>query len=182
MDTELRDELNSMLEKDRVARTELWRIVSSEGPTSAQYEEARGRAEGTFAANTARLARILERHGWPGEAMVGKEACEGTFLLLQHADLDTQKRFLPLLRAATDAGDIGRSYLPLLEDRVRMRDGEKQIYGTQLFHDVEGKPALWPIEDEAHVDERRARMDLEPLATYLARVGLEHLDPGSASP
>ena len=77
-----------------------------------------------------------------------------------------------MLRAATEAGEATRTDLPLLEDRVRMLDGEQQLYGSQLTRGEDGKPMLWPIEDEAHVDERRAGVGLEPLADTLKRFGL----------
>ena len=104
--------------------------------------------------------------------LVGEMAAGGAFLLLQHADLETQKKYLPLLREATAAGEAKSADLPLLEDRVRMLDGEKQLYGSQLMRGEDGKPALWPIEDEEHVDERRAQVGLEPIADYLKRFGL----------
>ena len=39
--------------------------------------------------------------------------------------------------------------------------------------DLAALDTLWPIEDEEHVDERRAEVGLEPLAEYLKRFGIE---------
>jgi len=63
-----------------------------------------------------------------------------------------------------------------LEDRILMREGKKQIYGTQLHSGpkTNGKLELYPIDDEEHVDERRAIVGLQPLAEYLKQFGMEH--------
>jgi hypothetical protein len=51
----------------------------------------------------------------------------------------------------------------VLEDRVRMLSGRKQLYGTQLTS-VDGKLVPLAIEDSAHVDLRREGALLPPLA------------------
>jgi len=175
MNDELRVELEGMFAADQAFRKEVWGLVQEHGPSSSQVKDAWKRGSAIDAKNVARLVEILEAHGWPGSTLVGETACKSAFLVLQHADLATQKRYLPLLREATAAGEIETTALPMLEDRVRMREGRDQLYGSQLVHGEDGKPALWPIEDEAHVDERRASVGLPPLAEYLARAGLGHL-------
>jgi hypothetical protein len=57
----------------------------------------------------------------------------------------------------------------MLTDRVEVKAGHPQIYGTQLsLHD--GAWKLDPLLDSAHVDERRAKMGLGPLSVYLSKV------------
>ena len=63
--------------------------------------------------------------------------------------------------------------LALLEDRVALREGRKQIYGSQLITDSTNKTKLQPIEDPDHVDERRAAVGLGPLAEYLKQFNIE---------
>ena len=172
MNDELRAELERMREDDQAIREDAMRTVQEPGMASPQYEELRDRGRAMQDRHAARLVEIVEEHGWPGLSLVGEMAAGGAFLLLQHADLETQKKYLPLLREATAAGEAKSTDLPLLEDRVRMLDGEKQLYGSQLLRGEDGKPALWPIEDEEHVDERRAQVGLEPLSDYLKRFGL----------
>jgi hypothetical protein len=51
---------------------------------------------------------------------------------------------------------------------VLLAEGRPQRYGTQLRHELGGgEPQPASVEDPDHVDERRARMGLEPLAAYL---------------
>jgi len=120
-------------------------------------------------ANMAHLKEIIDAYGWPGLRFAGA-ASQTAFMVLQHADHDSQRRFVPLLREAVARGDALGSHLALLEDRVRVADGKPQLYGSQLS----GTPLRFePIEDEARVDERRRSVGLEPLADYARRFGLE---------
>jgi hypothetical protein len=121
-------------------------------------------------ANTKRVAEIIEAFGWPGLRFAGA-ASQTAFLVVQHADNDTQRKYLPLLRDAVKRGDARGDDLALLEDRVRVFDGKPQLYGSQLS----GKPLkFFPIEDEAHVDERRRSIGLPPLAEYAQMFGLTY--------
>jgi hypothetical protein len=123
------------------------------------------------AANMKRLAQIIDAYGWPGLRFAGA-ASQTAFIVLQHADHDSQRKYLPLLRAAVKRSDALGSHLALLEDRVRIADGKPQLYGSQLS----GDPWRFePIEDEAHVDERRRSIGLEPLADYARRFGLTYI-------
>ena len=121
--------------------------------------------------NTARMKEILETHGWPGKDVVGSDGAQAAFLMVQHADRDRdfQKRCLPLLKEATEKGQMPPSNLAYLTDRVQMVEGKKQTYGTQLTM-VDGKFRPHPIEDEASVDERRKKVGLPPLAEYVRMV------------
>ncbi|HEX5726545.1 MAG TPA: DUF6624 domain-containing protein [Longimicrobiaceae bacterium] len=142
-------------------------------------ETVRLRAE-TDRANLRRLEEIIAEHGWPGASLVGEDGSRAAFLVLQHADPATQERYLPLLREAAEQGELAPAMLAMLEDRVRMRRGEMQLYGTQLRGDpASGRLTLWPIEDEANVDARRARVGLPPLADYLRNFGIEYAPPAA---
>ena len=174
MNDELRTELEQLREADQSLRKEAMEIAGKHGRASPEYEALRERGLAQEREHIARLIEIVEEHGWPGLSLVGETASSGAFLVLQHADIDLQRRFLPLVRAATEAGEVPAPWLPLLEDRVLMYEGKKQIYGTQIARAQDGTPELWPIEDEENLDERRAQVGLEPIAEYLKRFGLEY--------
>jgi hypothetical protein len=172
MNEALRRELEEMREADQSVRVRAMQIAKEHGRSSPEYQALIEDGRAMDARHVARLVEVLDEHGWPGNSLVGELACSGAFLILQHADHETQKRYLPLMRAATEAGEVSPALLPLLEDRILMRDGEEQIYGTQIARGADGAPELWPIRDEANVDERRARVGLEPLDEYLKRFGM----------
>lgn len=118
--------------------------------------------------NTARMKEIVHLCGWPGRALVGKQAEEAAFLLVQHADASPsfQQQCLPLIQKAASKGEIPREYAALLMDRVLVHEGKKQLYGTQFIQNAAGEWVPQPIEDEPHVDARRKRMGMPPLAEY----------------
>lgn len=126
--------------------------------------------------NLARLEEIVRQHGWPGRSLVGEKASTAAFLILQHADLARQKKYFPLFKKAAADGEARRADAAMLEDRILMREGKKQIYGTQVRSGPEtgGKLELYPIEDERHVEERRTAVGLPPLADYLKLFGLDY--------
>lgn len=116
--------------------------------------------------NTAWVQAVVASRGWPEKSEVGAKATFDFSLLVQHADLPVQQAMLPLMEAAVAESEASGSELAYLTDRVRMREGRPQLYGTQ-YRMVEGEPVPYPIEDEANVDARRAAVGLEPLAAYL---------------
>jgi hypothetical protein len=118
-----------------------------------------------------RLGAIIDAKGWPAISMVGHEAAGSAWLIAQHASPAFLKRCLPLMQAAAGKLEISPQQLALSVDRDRMYDGKPQIYGSQLRSGKDGKLELYPIEDREHVDVRRAAMEMEPLADYLARFG-----------
>lgn len=110
---------------------------------------------------------IIAKHGWLGPQDVGMNASQGLFLIIQHADLKTQEAYLPIIRTAEKQGKLLSSNLAILEDRVRMRKGLKQLYGSQGFSDKKtGKKYFYPIEAPDGVDDRRKSMGLIPMQEY----------------
>ena len=173
MEDDLRIELERMRTADQATRQEAMEIVRAHGIDSPEYDALRVRGRAQDAKHQARLVQIVEKHGWPGKSLVGDVASGGAFLILQHGDLSTQEKYLPLVRDAAATGEVSLSQLALLEDRVLMVRGEPQLYGTQIARGRDGKPSLWPIAEGTPLAERRARMGLEPLAEYLKRFGME---------
>ncbi|HEY6562853.1 MAG TPA: DUF6624 domain-containing protein, partial [Pirellulaceae bacterium] len=117
--------------------------------------------------NTEFMKATLKEFGWPGISLVGREASAAAWLLVQHADHDPefQAEALELLTEAYGEGEATGQQVAYLTDRVRLKQGKKQVYGTQFVgHGADARPA--PIEDELHVDIRRKEVGLPPLAEY----------------
>jgi hypothetical protein len=177
----LRLELMTMEEEDQKYRKEIEEVqMAALAPDEKQKRlEALWKKQGDAdKRNLKRLVEIIEQHGWPGRSMVGKEGSLAAFLIVQHAELEYQKKYFPLLKDAVSKGEARPDHAALLEDRILMREGKKQIYGSQLRqNEVTKKLELWPIEDEERVDARRASVGLGPLAEYLKHFGLEYKPP-----
>ncbi len=117
--------------------------------------------------NTAFMKKVIDKHGWPGNSLVGADGAMAAFLLVQHASANTgfQERCLLLIRKAVEQGEARGADMALLTDRVLVHAGKPQRYGSQ-FHTVDGQSVPFPIEDEANVDARRKEVGLGPLAQY----------------
>jgi hypothetical protein len=156
LNSALRDELLSMTVEDQAVRVK---------HVDQFTDEDRKRMSEVDTKHEERMKAIVTQHGWPGRSLVGDEAAEDAWLIVQHCQVDFQEHCLPLLKQAVDANDAsGKCYAYLL-DRVRMYRGRPQIYGTQFMNDK-----LVPIEDPEHVDERRKAVGLGSLSEYVAFV------------
>jgi hypothetical protein len=125
----------------------------------------------TDSVNTAWLKAYVARWGWPTAAQVGREAVEAAFLIVQHAVHDTafMRAMLPAIEQARRRGDLDGGAVAMLTDRIEVKAGHPQIYGTQLSLKG-GRWVLDPIADSAGVDARRKSVGLPPLAEYLRLV------------
>ena len=131
--------------------------------------------------NIARVDAIIAAHGWPGSALVGRAAVGAAWTVIQHADLETQKKYLGLMTKAVESGDLEPALYGTTIDRIRIREGKPQLYGTQ-FRDVNGVKVPEPIEDEMNVDARRAKMGMTSLAQYAEDLGQAYGKPAAVSP
>lgn len=157
-------QLIAMAEEDQRVRAELL----AEGVLFDGYQP---RMAEVHHRNAVRLAVIMSELGWPSRSLVGREAADAAWLVLQHAigDPPVMRRGLELLRALP-SGEVDPIQVAMLEDRVRTFSGLPQLYGTQFDWDEHGEMRPRPIEDEAHVDARRAAIGLPSLAEKLREI------------
>jgi hypothetical protein len=174
--------LEAMLASDQRYRDEIMQQQTKLGPKAPEVQALWSKQNAIDAANLATLRKIVDAAGWPKQSVVGDDAAGTAFLVVQHADLATQEHFLPVIRQAVQAGEAKPGRLALLQDRVLIGEGKPQIYGTQLHSDASGKLAFSPIEDEAHVDQRRASAGLGPIADYAKYFGIEYVPPKASAP
>jgi len=119
------------------------------------------------AINLEKVTKIIDEHGWLGSDIISKQGNGALFLVIQHADLETQLKYLPIMREAVEKGNARGSSLALLEDRTALRQGKRQTYGSQIGTDPDtDQKYVLPLEDPDNVDKRRAEVGLGPLAEY----------------
>jgi len=166
LNKELCDELLVMQHEDQKILQEL--IDSGELGT-VEYHP---RIKEVHERNNARIKQIISQHGWPGISLVGKEAAEAAWLIVQHAVLDTDfmESCLDLLREAVKQGEAEGRHFAYLQDRVLTMSGKPQIYGTQHDVDKNGIAFPLPIENSVDVDNLRRKMGLGTLAEATTRI------------
>lgn len=120
--------------------------------------------------NTERMKEIINEIGWPSVSKVGSEASADAWLLVQHADNDVEfQSHCLILMQELPSGEVSPKNIAFLTDRVRVNQGQPQLYGTQ-FKQVDGKLIPKDIEDVERVDERRKTMGLDTLAENIKRM------------
>jgi len=164
----LRAELRAMRTADQAMRAEVVAFIqAAEGqPDVWAFMGLKEQLDSLDTAHAARMRDIIDEHGWPGPPLVGKDGTEAAFLIVQHADLALQQEALPLVRNAYENGALSGQALALLTDRVRVGEGEPQLYGTQATFQ-QGELTVHPIADSAQVDQRRATLGLPPFSVYI---------------
>ncbi len=166
--SELRRELLNRFERDQAIRNE-W-IKKGSDKLDAEFV---ARMRDIDKSNTERMKEIIKQFGWPDADLVGEDGRDAAFIMVQHADYEFQKEMLPLVTEAYKKHKLPGPFYALLLDRVLVREGKPQVYGTQAKAPPNWKghdPVLEPIEDEANVDKRRAEVGLPPLAEYLVQL------------
>ena len=163
--------LEEVYKTDQGIRLEFIAAQKANGHASLKVDSLRKLMIYHDSLNNIIVTKILDQYGWLGEDKVGAKGNLTLFLVIQHADLKTQQKYLPMLRKAVGDEKASASSLALLEDRVALREGKKQIYGSQLSSvpDNPEKYYLSPLTDPENVDKRRASVGLQPLAEYVKR-------------
>ncbi|UBU13256.1 DUF6624 domain-containing protein [Nonomuraea gerenzanensis] len=158
-DEELRDELLRRMEMDQAMRD-----PAKGFPGDKRLARLQRLDEG----NTAWLYSVVATRGWPLISQVGERAARAAWLLAQHAtSRAVQRLFHELMADAVDSDEASPHDFAYLVDRVRVRSGRPQLYGTQFHNGGDGLEPM-PIEDPDLLDERRRAMGLEPFADYEA--------------
>lgn len=166
--------LKNVLIEDQRYRQMIDSVETTYGRNSPEMNQLWHKMAETDSVNLSIVQSILDQYGWLGPAEIGGEGSSpALFLVIQHSNLKTQEKYLPMLREAVKNGKARGADLALLEDRINMRNGKKQIYGSQIGRDPNtGAYNIHPIEDPKNVDKRRADAGLGPLHEYVSRWGL----------
>lgn len=123
--------------------------------------------------NEAEVEKIIDEHGWVGKSEVGGKANMTLWLVIQHAPIETQEKYLPMLKESAMKGESRGSHLALLEDRILMGKGKPQIYGSQIHRNPDtGNQEVYQVEDPENINARRAAVGLGPIEDYVKRFGL----------
>ncbi|MGY2131193.1 DUF6624 domain-containing protein [Hymenobacter sp. HD11105] len=114
--------------------------------------------------NIKRIGQLIRQVGYPGKSMVGTPTNEVALDVIQHSTRIPQ--YLPLVKKAASQGEIPFYLYARMLDRQLMHEGKEQLYGTQgcsygVLNTKTGQREtvsfIWPIQDAAHVNERRKK-------------------------
>jgi hypothetical protein len=163
----LQNELLQMEREDQAVRERFVAAINAHGGDLPMDDPTRLAAIHVDEANLPKLKHIFNQDGFPTTVMVGIEGVQAAFLLATHADDDPlfQANILKIITPRLRKNEIDGNQYALLTDRVLVAQGKHQRYGTQ-FEGRGDQMKPKPIQDEAHVDERRRALGLISIENY----------------
>ena len=122
-----------------------------------------------------KLEELMSSEGWISSKKYGKTASIQALNIMKNAPGERLAPHLDALLKATENGEANPPEVAYIHDKVLMHQGKKQLYGTQIaFNEKKGINDVYPIQDEANVDTRRAKVGLGPLADALKKMGIKY--------
>ncbi len=165
MNIELAEKLLKMAQIDESVRSDLLeRGVLSDGyhPEMEQVHNE----------NSKELQKIIKKHGWPSKAIVGDQAAYAAWIIVQHAisQPEFQRSSLIKLKEEMIKNTIDPSWVAMLEDRIKVFEGNPQTYGTQFDWDEDGQLSPLPIAEPQKVDSLRRSVGLSPMSEKIEKI------------
>ena len=161
--------------KDQKDRLIMPKVQQQFGAQSIEMMALRMRILKNDKANQTLIATFIEKYDWPGKATVGVKGSLAAFYVIQHAPLAFQLKYFQRVIAAANAGDLPWDQVCMMQDRILIRQGKKQLYGSQLMTDPITKMLTFqPIQDLHEVDERRAKVGLNTLKEAAQQMGIDY--------
>lgn len=177
------EKLVRMGQLDQIARASSQTLDLANLSTS-EANVARSRALGLEYAidqeNQATFKTIATPDRWFTAEEYGAEASRAAFFIVQHADEELWKVYVPLLEPLVGTGQINDAHYALMYDRLAVSEGRPQRYGSQYTCDGR-QSKLAPLEtDAASVDQARAAMGMISMADNAKR--FERSNPCQLNP
>ncbi|WP_426486641.1 DUF6624 domain-containing protein [Flavobacterium sp. 2] len=173
-DKELEKELSEIYIEDQEIRGEFMNVYKSPKPDKKKIDSIGKIMLRKDSINLIKVMKILDARGWLGKNVIGVQGNKTLFLVIQHSNLKYQQKYLPMLRQAVKNGNASSINLAYLEDRIALREGRHQIYGSQSAKNKKtNKWYISPLIDPDNVDKRRAEVGLGPIADYAVKMNIE---------
>ena len=122
--------------------------------------------------NTKQLEQIIQKIGYPTQVLVGQEASEAAWLIVQHSieQPTFMKKCLQLLEVEVQNHQVSAKDLAYLGDRIAVLEGKPQCYGTQFDWNDQGQLVPNEIENPSEVNQRRSAIGLTTLEEQTALI------------
>lgn len=164
---ELSATMDSLYQEDQKYRCEYLKLLDRNAPKEV-LDSITTIIKAKDASNLKFATQLIDKYGWISPQDVGFLSAHSLFLIIQHSDLNTQKKYYPLILKAEKEGKILSSNVALLEDRIAVREGRRQTYGSQIYRDTsKNKKYVYPLVDFKNLDVLRKSRGLSPMKEYL---------------
>lgn len=130
----LKNLLISLKDRDHELRAEILK-------ERTLYDGYDPRMEALHLGNAEKLNEIIEKYGWPGRSLVGKEGANAACVLAQHSisKPELQRKFLQHIKVAVNKREATSCQAACLEDRILFNEGTPLKYGMLFDWDESGE-------------------------------------------
>jgi hypothetical protein len=175
-DTKLAAEISQRAANDQEAQERYW------AADRLRRDSLKQNWDEVIAANCDWLTQWLEEQEMPTLAEMGPEAAQDFGLMVRRCEnhSDLQRQVLREMRSLLDREQADPEEYAYLSDELRIRQGQRQKYGTQIIFDHTGQAIPLEISAPDSVEARRARLGLDSLRTFLQRATDLHRDMNRA--
>lgn len=164
--------LSDVWAKDQAIRHQMIRLtkaVTTEGRTELidSLLWASEEMERIDSANMVVVDSLLH-NGLPEN--LSEESYKTIWIVIDHASLEMQEQYLPLIEQMASSGLIDIDEYATLFDRVAMKRNQPQRYGSQSvqFGTPEAMQLyIWPVENPTALDSLRSAVGMPPINEYL---------------
>ena len=126
-----------------------------------------------------RIKELYNAYGYLGEKKVGEEAAQAFWLVIQHADnnVDFQQKMLKAMHEEIMYGSQDHYNYAMLEDRINVKLGKPQRFGSQLTYNERGQaiPKIG-LQDSVNIDKLRSEYTLPPFKEYYNEMTQFHFE------
>ena len=108
------------------------------------------------------ITKLIDQNSmlFPSITEIGNTASRFAFLMLQHSSYDLRKKYYKTIKFAMENNHLEKRYFAMYLDRLLIDEGKKQLYGTQIQKNKEGKLVLFPVKRKFNMNRRRLRLGL----------------------
>jgi hypothetical protein len=152
---------------DQVHRLKTDSVRNNFGVNSPKWTDHWKRINRQDSLNLNIVNDLLKRFSFCGLNKVDKSYSSAVFLVIHHSGGKQLVKYFSKIKKAHKKGCISSHLFSLMQDRVSISKGKKQIYGTQIAYDeTQEKHYVLPLKSPCKVDKRRQKINLPPLKTY----------------
>ena len=158
----------------------LWHLQMKDQAYTTQWSQARKRLGldhpvtkalnvlimKTKGENSVEAVEIIDKNGWPRISEVGEPVATTIFYIIQHGEAVFRKKYLPYLKASSEAKEAPWIWYAMMYDRTLNDEGKKQWYGTQFSFGKGGVTERNPIEAPEFVNKRRRALGIDPIKDF----------------
>jgi len=115
---------------------------------------------------------IIDQCGIPSTDNLNGYTHRGLWLVFQHAPYRYRKQYFHHFQKAAEHRQMPRRHVAMMEDRILLEEGKKQLYGSQVRMGPNGYE-LSPLKDPEYVNQRRLLMGMGTLQDYLSNYAID---------